>query len=340
MKIITKPKKMRKALKKLNANRIAVAYLGKNWLKYIDIKHLEEIIVSPTLGSNPNAIFEVAQQIGWDNVYFLDELHSKVYLSQNRVLVGSANLSSNAFGDARKLEILIKTQKTVAVKKLHQTLDGYVILAKERYPSTKSKLDRLDELRKISDKSIWSVSNPEILQAEPAITSLSTEQLRNYNIHIIWYAGGPIDFNMDTLSKQLGLKDNAHAEHYFHDCSNFHENYGIKKGDWILWWKAREDGYPHKGCNVYWRQVHAVVSQGIVADPPHTKLVAEIKSYTLPPKPFELTTEIQQLIKEQLNNEKYDKLRNPDDADLTRTESLTEAFNFLSDLRSHLDNSR
>lgn len=339
MKIITKSKKMRRALKKLNPSRIAVAYLGKNWLEYIDIKHLEEITVSPTLGSNPDAIFEVAQQIGWDNVYFLDELHSKVYLSQDRALVGSANLSLNAFGDTRKLEILIKINKKVAIKELHQTLDGYTTLAKEYYPSTKNKLAKLDELRKISDKSIWSGLNSETSRTKAAITSLSTEQIRNYNIHIIWYSGGEINFNIDTLSKQLGLKDVAHAKHYFNDYCNFHENYGIKEGDWILWWKAREDGYPNKGRNnIYWRQVHAVVSQGVVADSPHTKLVAQIESYVLPPEPFELTTETQQLIKEQLNNEKYDKLRNPNDTSLTRKESRAEAFNFLSDLRSHLEN--
>ncbi len=338
MKIITKSKKMRQALKKLNPNRIAVAYLGKSWLEYIDTKHLEEITVSPTLGSNPDAIFEAAQQIGWNNVHFLDELHSKVYLSQESALVGSANLSLNAFGDARKFEILIKIHKTVAIKELHQTLDGYTTLAKEYYPSTKSKLAKLDELRKISDKSIWAGLNSKTLRTKTDITSLSKEQLKNYNIHIIWYSGGEINFNMDTLSKQLGLKDDTHTESYFNDYSNFHEDYGIKEGDWILWWKAREDGYPNKSCNMYWAQTHAVVPQGVITDPPRTKLVAQIESYNLPPEPFELSPEIQMLIKEQLNNEKYDKLRNPDDTSLTRKRSLTEAFNFLSDLRSHLEN--
>ena len=38
---------------------------------------LKEVIVSPTFGSNPEAVVNLAKRIGWDNVYFLNELHAK-----------------------------------------------------------------------------------------------------------------------------------------------------------------------------------------------------------------------------------------------------------------------
>lgn len=33
----------------------------------------DELIVSPQLGSNPEAILEIAEEIGWGNVYLLEQ---------------------------------------------------------------------------------------------------------------------------------------------------------------------------------------------------------------------------------------------------------------------------
>ena len=60
---------------------IAVAYVGRDWDQLIDCSQLKEIIVSPTLGTNPRAVDELVEKFGWEHVHFLDELHAKIYLS-------------------------------------------------------------------------------------------------------------------------------------------------------------------------------------------------------------------------------------------------------------------
>lgn len=86
-----------KEVKRINPQYIAVGYIGKDWHKYIDIEFVKEIIVSPTIGSNPFAIESIVKEIGFENVYFLDELHAKLYIGSDRYAFGSFNLSANAF---------------------------------------------------------------------------------------------------------------------------------------------------------------------------------------------------------------------------------------------------
>ena len=54
--ICTNPKELRDAIAAVQPDRIAVAFIGINWQEYVDISSIKEIIVSPTLGSNPRAI--------------------------------------------------------------------------------------------------------------------------------------------------------------------------------------------------------------------------------------------------------------------------------------------
>ena len=85
-----------KEVKSINPQYIAVGYIGKDWHRYIDIEFVKEIIVSPTIGSNPFAIESIVKEIGFENVYFLDELHAKLYIGSDRYAFGSFNLSANA----------------------------------------------------------------------------------------------------------------------------------------------------------------------------------------------------------------------------------------------------
>ncbi len=97
------------ALEKVAPERIAVAYVGIDWREFISAKNLKEIIISPTLGSNPIAISEIVKEIGWENVHFLNNLHSKIYISDYSVIIGSANLSKNAMGNNGLYESCVLT---------------------------------------------------------------------------------------------------------------------------------------------------------------------------------------------------------------------------------------
>lgn len=97
------------AIQRCNPLKIAVAYLGEDWRSFIpDVQHLEEVIVSPTLGTNPRAVMDLAQRIGWENVHFLDELHAKFYLGSSTAIVGSANLTHNGLSGDALIELCIE----------------------------------------------------------------------------------------------------------------------------------------------------------------------------------------------------------------------------------------
>ena len=104
MTICSNAEQLRNALNKIKPTKIAVAYVGAGWENYILLEHLEEIIVSPTLGSNPFAIEEIMNKLGAEKVHFLDRLHSKLYLGKQSALLGSPNLSDNGFSDSGNLE--------------------------------------------------------------------------------------------------------------------------------------------------------------------------------------------------------------------------------------------
>lgn len=68
-------------IKNTDPQKIAVAYIGVDWKKYVNPKSIEFIVISPTLGSNPNTIDDMVKIIGWEKIYFNEALHAKIYKS-------------------------------------------------------------------------------------------------------------------------------------------------------------------------------------------------------------------------------------------------------------------
>ena len=64
MKICSNAEQLKNALNEIKPTKIAVAYVGAGWKNYRLLEYLEEIIVSPTLGSNPFAIEEIMRKKG------------------------------------------------------------------------------------------------------------------------------------------------------------------------------------------------------------------------------------------------------------------------------------
>ena len=84
MKLLTSSKEIRDGLSRIKPSRIAVAFVGSNWRDFVPAHYLEEIILSPTLGSNPKAIEDLFKELSPARVHFLDELHSKIYLGKSQ----------------------------------------------------------------------------------------------------------------------------------------------------------------------------------------------------------------------------------------------------------------
>lgn len=141
-------------LKEVCPKHIAVAYIGKGWSSFIDKDCLCTVVVSPNLGSNPAAIVELAEALKWDNVWLLEELHSKIYIGDKAVMLGSANLSSNAFVERNQEEACVVLSGKEYIQKAQELFDRYVVKAESEFPDEQSKLVRIEKLRQDRNKAI------------------------------------------------------------------------------------------------------------------------------------------------------------------------------------------
>ena len=78
-----------KTIRQCMPSKIAVAFLGADWKRFIpDTNRLDYVVLSTELGTNPSAVRALAAEIGWERVLLLDRLHAKVYLSERGAVVG------------------------------------------------------------------------------------------------------------------------------------------------------------------------------------------------------------------------------------------------------------
>lgn len=308
--IITDPQKLQKTLRTIQPVSVAVAYIGKAWLTYLDEQSLPQtLVVSPTLGSHPPAIAKAIQKLGIDNVHFLDELHAKIYLGNKQALVGSCNLSHGGFRDKEETAVLITDEKQILV--LHATIARYIDFARRDYPNARAKRDRLAKLyleHKNAPKSHG-----------PKRRSRKTPNIGNYDvdagqhrIHVAWGQPDNITFNKEAVYNSEPAAKNQNLDAYFGSCLLFHENDDIRKGDWILYWHNTNKGMPRRNGEISWIFVDAVIAYG-VKDDKYTKLAGEIKARDAHPEPFLLDDRTKNRIRTCLTFGQFAALRSEDD---------------------------
>lgn len=105
----------RRALRALTSaesgRRIIIsAYVGSDPLEYIaDPAGVDVYCSNNPVGTDPDGIEDLLREGA--TVWFVPRLHAKVYWSENAgALIGSANLSTGALGDAGLFETLYQTQ--------------------------------------------------------------------------------------------------------------------------------------------------------------------------------------------------------------------------------------
>jgi phosphatidylserine/phosphatidylglycerophosphate/cardiolipin synthase-like enzyme len=155
MKILLNSKAIRSAISAVKPTKIAVAYVGQGWEKYVSDKHLTEIVLSPTFGSNPKAIRALIEKLTFAKVHFLDKLHSKIYIGMNSAFIGSANLSNNGMSDAGLFESGVLLDDQGLIDKLNAKFNEYRTMAKESYPTKEAKLKQLLALEKQTRLAEW-----------------------------------------------------------------------------------------------------------------------------------------------------------------------------------------
>lgn len=317
---------IRDALERIGPARIAVAYVGERWSKYLPSGCLKELVVSPTLGSNPRAIEEIMEKLGHQNVYFLDELHAKIYLGEKGAVVGSCNLSDNGLGDSGLLEAAGLLEDAESVRKLEDTFARYKTLAiKGKYPDLKTKLRKLQELHSQRSAAI----RHRIIKGEENETG-APPLLRDYKsaldtIHICSFHG-TFKYNKQTLGAVIPKAVAAGPDNYFRDSLAHAENYAIEEGDWLLCWPANKNGRPSQRGSITWLHAHHVVPNGAV-HPNYTKLIGEANQQwpTRVRPPFEIEEpQTQQIIRDALNLKKFKTLRDGEQRNAERVNDFLE----------------
>ena len=312
---------IKSALREVSPISIAVAYVGIDWSKYIDTSMLKEIVLSPTIGSNPVAIAQLVARLGWENIYFLDNLHSKVYLGATQAAVGSFNLTANGLSAEGLKEAGYIISEPEAIAKLQALLSEYKALAVTAYPTELLKSERLTELRAIWDRAI------------------KTGAIRNDSTsgNILDYVSTPGDPDVYVCCTwgDLTYSEQVVSPSTISQSLSFLDTDELKPDRWILCWSAREDGYPNKRCNPYWLHIDEIVKDGAI-DKKYTRIAIERNDRLFLNYPFELTPATVEALRAVLCSGEFPEFlgdKDPWSVDDTLTHSITHIFAWRPDRR-------
>lgn len=264
---------IQRGLREISPSQIAVAYVGIDWKTYIVPEKLQDIVLSPSVGTNPAAIVEIAEAIGWEHVHFLDNLHAKIYLGERSAAVGSFNLTANGLSAEGLQEAGFLVEDARVLVELRARLDDYRRQAVIAYPTTSAKLARLAELRSLWDRAI----KQGVIRNDARATALDTYQpVSADEIYVCW-ALGDITYTDQIVSP--GTVNNS---------LSFLESDMVRPDRWILCWKPRGDGHPDERYRPYWLHIDEVVEGG-AQETPYTKVAVERTGRVELPPPFEIT---------------------------------------------------
>lgn len=308
-KIVTTPEQIQYYIKQIEPTNIAVAFIGAGWESYISNPNkISSIVLSPTLGSNPKAIEELASLITWEKVHFLDNLHAKIYIGKNSALMGSCNLSDNGMGEGGLEEAAIYLQDSHQLEILQKEVESYVRKAKLAYPTTKSKQDRVRELIEQRKKMPGYCPPGEYGQA-PHIKNYSFSEA--HRIHIVYYEYEveKISKNEEIIRANLDVPFSININDLFYDEMEFRNEDDIKKGDWLLSWKSSEPkkNLPTHAGKVSWIYINAVINDGCV-DEQYKKWAGQLVK-SIPRPPFQLDRKTKKIICDVLSQPDFKKLR-------------------------------
>lgn len=273
---------IQKAIGRCKPFKIAVAYIGADWNTFIpDADRLSAIIVSPTFGSNPRAIMDVAKQIGWEKVHFLDELHAKIYIGNSFAVIGSANLTNNGLSGEGLVELCVEVSTTETLKKLDETFDTLKQRAQKQYPTTESKRARIRELEIVWGSAIANRIIRNKNNSTPAFSDY--EPLGEDHFYVLWYQPVDCEYSDDVKAIESLIVDDIH----------FASADKVEKNKWALLWRITNSNTPHKSAKPHWLYIHEVFENGIVDEGyEYPKCAIQRKDLDVPSPPFEITGEV------------------------------------------------
>ena len=262
--------------------KIAVAYIGTDWETFIsDVSFLEAIIVSPTFGSNPDAIKSLVNKIGWEKVLFLDELHAKTYIGQKSAVIGSANLTRNGLGAEGLVELCVEVNADENLKKVNKAFDDLKQRALGKYPTTESKKSRL----KVLEMS-WgaAIANQIVLgESGNSRSFVDFELLGNDHFYVLWYQPVYCTYSADVEKIESLIADDIH----------FAKEDSPEMNKWALLWRITNSSKAHKTVKPYWLYIHQVFEGGVIDKGyQYPKCAIQRRDLKVPIPPFELTGDV------------------------------------------------
>jgi hypothetical protein len=266
---------IKKALRDVAPQRIAVAYAGKDWAEYITRGALEEIIISPTIGSNPFAISALVTQLGWEHVHFLDNLHAKLYLGKENAALGSFNLTANGLSAEGLEEAGYLVTDPEAIGEIRQLYESYLKKAQASYPTTQAKVSRLKALH--------------ILWGQAARTGVISDDAQGESLSMFLPFADSI--YICGVAGECGYNEEVVDTSIINQSMTFLEDDEIARGKWILCWYSDKHGFPRPRTTPYWVRVDEVFDKG-ADDQMYSKLAVERNDQSEVAAPFDLTPEV------------------------------------------------
>lgn len=294
------------AILNIRPTHIAVAYVGIDWSSLIAPEELDEIVLSPTLGTNPYAVEQIVEQLGWGSVHFLERLHSKIYIGECSAAIGSFNLSRNGISATGLEETGIYLSDESLVVEARSEYDRIKLLAISEYSSLESKKIRLQKLKKEHG----------LAQSKGLLKSSAHERsIENYSpltgrdFYICWWERGEATFNNETVGREAPEVIAWNYHHDYIDFTNLLESDRVEEGDWLLMWRANSNGFPHKSEPMTWLYVDKLVRNG-VKDTEYTQLVLQINGLPHMKPPFNIDAPaIQTTLKKAISMRQFSMLR-------------------------------
>ena len=245
-----KTKEIRDELQICNPHKIAVAYIGADWADYINSNRIEEIILSPTLGSNPKAIDQLVEELGgWDKIYFLKNLHTKIYIGSEIAIVGSSNLSKNGIDVGGLEEACISVRSPELSKDINHYFETLKSKASRQFKDEKSKKQELEKLR---DK--WAAAE----SAGIGFDASTEKEIYEYGV-----PAASDEFYICFFDDYDGYSHSKEVSKNRVDDFHFSPKDELRKNKWVLSWEADEDGNPTGTMD--WGYIHRIIPGGIVA---------------------------------------------------------------------------
>lgn len=149
MRFLPNSEEILQAIREIQPGRLAVAYIGRDFDQFVNPEWIDQIVLSPTPGSNPHAIRQLVDATGWERIEFIPELHAKLYLGGKSAVVGSANLSRNGLDVGGLWEAGVYVDEPDVLNHIGHTVEQMFDQARQAYPTIDSKETALENLEKI-----------------------------------------------------------------------------------------------------------------------------------------------------------------------------------------------